>query len=170
MNPFNHVKVVSIPTERKHHTRHGLHLNNKGKHWVANNLVKEISNLYLPSNLTPPIVLQWKASKENATQQVISDTSSRMCDDGETSNPGDEQVCGVNIGVRGAQDLEPRNQPTSTSEPTLSASLKQDWPPSWYEQCVDANQSEEVNQADTSYRNSTQNRKIPVTRSTDFLW
>jgi hypothetical protein len=26
----NHVRVLSTPTERRHHTRHGLHLNKKG--------------------------------------------------------------------------------------------------------------------------------------------
>jgi hypothetical protein len=93
-----------------------------------------------------------------------------MCEDAETPSPGDERDSGMNIGVGGAQDFETRNHPTSTSEQTPLAPLKQDWLPSWYEQCVDANQPEEVNQVKTSYRNSTQNRKIPVTRTTDFLW
>ena len=52
MSPFNHVKVASMSTEREHHTRHGLHLNKKGKHWVASNLVTEIKNLYLPPKKT----------------------------------------------------------------------------------------------------------------------
>jgi hypothetical protein len=40
----------------------------------------------------------------------------------------------------------------------------------WYEQCVEANQPEIINQVTISNRNSTQNRKMPVTRSMDFLW
>jgi hypothetical protein len=55
-----------MPTEIEHHTRHGLHLNKQGKHWVTNNLVKEIKNSYFPHNITPPIILQWKETKENS--------------------------------------------------------------------------------------------------------
>jgi hypothetical protein len=40
----NHVRVLSMPTERRHHTRHGLHLNKKGRDWVVNNIIKEIRN------------------------------------------------------------------------------------------------------------------------------
>jgi len=69
MTPFSHFKVVSTYTEREHHTRHGLHLNKKGKHWITDNLVKEIRNLYFPVNINPPIVLQWKDIKGNTTQQ-----------------------------------------------------------------------------------------------------
>jgi len=39
---FNYVRVVNMSTERRHHTKHGLHLNKKGKDWIANSLVKEI--------------------------------------------------------------------------------------------------------------------------------
>ena len=74
---------------------------------------------------------------------------------------------GVDIAVSVAQVLEPRNHPNWTAELTPSAPLKQDWPPSWYEQFVDWTQTEEVNQAKTSYRNSTRNRKITANRSTD---
>jgi hypothetical protein len=31
MSTFNHARVLSMPTERSHHTNHGLHLNKKGK-------------------------------------------------------------------------------------------------------------------------------------------
>jgi hypothetical protein len=89
MTPFNHVKVVSISTEREHRTRHGLHLNKKGKHWVTDNLVKEIKNSYLPLNKNPPIVLQWKNTKENATHQISPATSIRTGSDMEPANPSE---------------------------------------------------------------------------------
>jgi hypothetical protein len=53
-----------MPTERSHHTSHGLHLNKKGKDWIVNSLVKEIRNLYLPDKTSPPIVLPWRDVKE----------------------------------------------------------------------------------------------------------
>ena len=36
----NHVRVLSTPTERRHHARHGLHLNKKERDWVVNNVIK----------------------------------------------------------------------------------------------------------------------------------
>jgi lysophospholipase L1-like esterase len=43
-------------------------------------------------------------------------------------------------------------------------------PIEWYEACIDNNDSEDMKTFKTSYRNSCHNRKVPVTRSNDFLW
>jgi len=61
---FNHVKVLSMPTERRFHTNHGLHLNKQGKDWIARNLVKEIGNLHLQDKSTPPIMLPLRYKRE----------------------------------------------------------------------------------------------------------
>jgi len=55
-------------TERRHYTKHGLHLNKKGKDWIVSNIVKEIRNLYLPCKVSPPIVLPWRDVNENVCQ------------------------------------------------------------------------------------------------------
>jgi hypothetical protein len=115
MTPFSHVRVISTSTEKEHHTRHGLHLNKKGKHWVADNLVKVIKNLYFPLNTNPPIVLQWKDVKENTTQQVNPVTSIRICGDAEPPSPVEIRSSGWIIGVRGVQDEESKQHPTLTS-------------------------------------------------------
>jgi hypothetical protein len=47
------------------HTNHGLHVNKEGKSWIANNLVKEIKDLFLPSRVPLPIVLPWKNANYN---------------------------------------------------------------------------------------------------------
>ena len=65
---FNHVKVISIPLDRRFHTNHGLHLNKQGKEWVPSNFVKEIPNLHLPDYSTPPIRLPWRDTNETASQ------------------------------------------------------------------------------------------------------
>ena len=57
-----------MSTERRHHNKHGLHLNKKWKDWIVNNLVKEIRNLYLPCKISPPIVLPWRDVNENVSQ------------------------------------------------------------------------------------------------------
>ena len=68
MSTFNYAMVLNMSTERRHHTKHGLHLNKKGKDWVVNNLLKEIRNLYLPCKMSPPILLLWRDVNENVTQ------------------------------------------------------------------------------------------------------
>jgi hypothetical protein len=65
---FKHVRSYRFPTERMHHTNHGLHLNKKGKSWIANNIVKEIKALFLPHRAPLPIVLPWKSSNFNMFQ------------------------------------------------------------------------------------------------------
>ncbi len=59
MSTANHVKVLKATTERKHHTRHGLHLNNRGKHWIVHNIVNEIKNLNSSYNKSVTIELPW---------------------------------------------------------------------------------------------------------------
>ena len=68
MSTSNHVRVLSMYTERRHHTKHGLHLTKKGKDWIVSNIVKEIGNLYLPCKISPPIVLLWRDVNENVSQ------------------------------------------------------------------------------------------------------
>jgi hypothetical protein len=56
-----------MSTERRHHTKHGLHLNKKGEYWIVNNLMKEIRNLYIPCKISPPLVLPWRDVNENVS-------------------------------------------------------------------------------------------------------
>jgi hypothetical protein len=57
LSAFKHVNILKIPTERIHHTTHGLHLNKRGKNLIANILVEEIKSLYLVNNAASPIPL-----------------------------------------------------------------------------------------------------------------
>jgi hypothetical protein len=43
-------------------------------------------------------------------------------------------------------------------------------PLEWNEECIENNDSEDIKTVKVSYRNSCRNRKVPVTRSNDFLW
>ena len=70
MSVFSHVRVLNVPTERLHHTNHGLHLSKKGKNWIVNNLVKEIKNLHPTRCEVSPIVLPWKGARHIIPHQV----------------------------------------------------------------------------------------------------
>jgi len=67
----NHVRVLSTPTERRHHARHGLHLNKKGRDWAVNNVIKEIRNWKLSCRVSSHIQLPWK-NKMNDTGNEVS--------------------------------------------------------------------------------------------------
>jgi hypothetical protein len=68
---YSHVKFVNTLTKRVHHTRHGLHLNTKGKLWISDNLAKVISDHYSIPSTTAPITLKWKEAQDSATQHLI---------------------------------------------------------------------------------------------------
>ena len=150
MVPFNHVKVVSISTGREHHTRHGLHLNKKGKHWVTEDLVKEIRNLYLPPNIHPPIVLQWKDIKKNTTHHINPAAPIKMYEDVELPSPDVTPNSGWLIGVRSVQEEEESKQ-----HPTLNSDQTQTVPPQLVK---------------VPNRVSSRQKKLPATKSDDFLW
>ena len=57
-----------MSTERRHHTKHGLHLKKKRKDWTLSNLVKETRNWYLPCKISAPLVLPWRDVNENVIQ------------------------------------------------------------------------------------------------------
>ena len=59
MSTANHVKVLKASTERKHHTGHGLHLNNRGKDWIVYDIVNEIKNLNSFYDKSITIELPW---------------------------------------------------------------------------------------------------------------
>jgi hypothetical protein len=58
---FKHVAIAEIESNRKYFTKHGLHLNNAGKEWLAKLLVTQISKLINSRNKTDPVIaLNWK--------------------------------------------------------------------------------------------------------------
>ena len=65
---FAHVSLVNACTERFHHTKHGLHLNNQGKDWISLLLVKEINTMFGLKATSSPIALPWKDHKVNSFQ------------------------------------------------------------------------------------------------------
>jgi hypothetical protein len=66
----NHVRVLSMPTERRHLTRHGLHLYKKGRDWLVNNIVNEIRNLNLSCRVSSPIESPWKDEMNDLGNQA----------------------------------------------------------------------------------------------------
>jgi len=68
---FSHVTLVEIDFNRKYYTKHGLHLNNAGKEWLAKLIASQIDKLVSDINKTEPIIaLNWKEETTNASISV----------------------------------------------------------------------------------------------------
>ena len=71
MSTSNHIKVLNTFTERRHHTRHGLHLNKKGRNWIVNSTVNGIKNWNLTLySASLPIELPWKDERNDFGKQT----------------------------------------------------------------------------------------------------
>ena len=58
---YSHVTIVDTDLDRKFYTRHGLHLNKRGKEWLAKGLAIQINRLATNvGRILPKIALKWK--------------------------------------------------------------------------------------------------------------
>jgi hypothetical protein len=65
---YSHVTIVETDLDRKLSTRHGMHLNKRGKEWLSKLLAMQISRLVINKvRDTPKIALKWK--DESAVNQ-----------------------------------------------------------------------------------------------------
>ena len=116
MTPFSHIKVMSMSTERGHHTRHGLHLTKKAKNWIADNQVKEIRKSHHSLKSNPPIVVHWKVIEEEITQQTIPGTPTRIYDSTDPLSLRESRRNGRRVEDRGEQEDELKQQLAQTPQ------------------------------------------------------
>ena len=117
---FSHVAVVEINLNRKHFTRHDMHLNSSGKECLSKLTATQICRLVNDENKNVPVILlAWK-DESTDKQNTVNSLSEQ-----DTTSP-------LNLNW---------NKPDSTI--TKEKSLN---------------------------RAITGNRKLPVTRSNEFLW
>jgi len=68
---FSHVTLIKIDFDRKYFTKHGLHLNNAGKQWLAKLIASQIDKLVSDINKTEPtIALNWKEVSTNVSINI----------------------------------------------------------------------------------------------------
>lgn len=142
----DHVRVLKTHTERKQHTRHGLHLNNRGKDWIMNNIVKEIRNLNLSCKASSPIKLPWRDEMMDPGNQV---TLVRVNDDMEYTNPSCKNDGQLEY-RRNAKEMD--SLPQVTMECPEQTSKR------------DSNQQDEI-----IPRKSTRLKQLPLIKYQDFL-
>ena len=58
---FSHVSLIETNINRNYYTKHGLHLNNKGKEELARSIANLINKLVLNEDKDKPVItLNWK--------------------------------------------------------------------------------------------------------------
>jgi lysophospholipase L1-like esterase len=68
---FRHVALVEIDSNRKYFTKHGLHLNNAGKEWLAKSIATQTDKLINNINKIGPIIaLNWKEETTNESVKL----------------------------------------------------------------------------------------------------
>jgi hypothetical protein len=84
MKSFDHASSVEVKFDRKHYTRHGLHLNKKGKELATNWLVTVIKGTFV-KNKRIPISVIWKEGQEvklykNTDKEKEKDNNNKVMD------------------------------------------------------------------------------------------
>jgi hypothetical protein len=82
VNKFNRqlkkmVKLLNVEVQRKHFTRHGQHLNNKGKELVSLELTKLVKQC-LKKETPTPIQMQWKEDKSDIHKKIVKNLGKRI--------------------------------------------------------------------------------------------
>jgi hypothetical protein len=72
LKAFKHVSLVEMSTNWRHFTKHGLHLNSRGKEWLAKQTALQIELLVeFSSKVNPVIPFKWKKETMNLTNENI---------------------------------------------------------------------------------------------------
>jgi hypothetical protein len=80
--------VINVDLDRELYTRHGLHLNLKGKEQTANKVISVIKELF-HVNKVIPLAMKWKEAEDKASEQSV---TKRMQDVQE-----DKMSCGKEV-------------------------------------------------------------------------
>jgi len=84
---FSHVTLIEIDFNRKYYTKHGLHLNNAGKEWLAKLIASQIDKLVSDINITETInALHWKEETTNVSINVTNNNPNLMLTEDDFSN------------------------------------------------------------------------------------
>ena len=142
----HHASLLEVDTNRIMYTTHGLHLNGQGKERLANQLVSHILSV-LEINEGPPILDHHPVLKEIVLN--LEEESDKLSCSPETVN-----TTGMDCQKYQLHDTE---EMSSSENTTVGAELN-------------ANTAEEIISSTETTRSSSRTKKIPTTRSHDFLW
>jgi hypothetical protein len=90
MKVFNHVFTLEMKLERDHYTRHGFHLNTKGKDYstkLLRSVIKNIFNINIFNiDRVTPIIMNWKEIHKGSLSKNLGKTRVRAGVNPEAAN------------------------------------------------------------------------------------
>jgi hypothetical protein len=102
---ISNLRVIDVTTDREMFTRHGLHMNQKGKEQTAVKIATEVSILS-QGNKSDPIVLQWKEeeAKKRSTVDVVEVINASDTEDNKLEPPGNSNSTSSDLGMLRSPD------------------------------------------------------------------
>jgi hypothetical protein len=208
---FKHVTILEGPDDRELFTRHGMHLNRKGKRLVSKQLAHETATLTATEEKTPSGIglkvdqdlVGLKIASSNVTirndnarkaSEIWQLTAAESLTPIKPRQKGDHEDVVLNNNIpneavivgnvdslnerKDETDIRIEDQHEEVSSGVVNNLLEsevvtadnQTIEPDWQDLNIDNLNNMEINESKIVNRNSGCNRKIPVTRTDDFLW
>jgi hypothetical protein len=115
MKLYKHVSIVTVDTDRKFYTRHGLHMKNLGKEKIASEVSTIFKNIFQKRNVK--ISLFWKNGYDISVKSVSDNLTEGICVKNVSDNPITDQIT--------IEDMEvPTATPSSDEGPRISKRKK----------------------------------------------
>ena len=155
-----------METEREHHTKHGLHMNKKGKEYITRKIADNIKSLFAKQK-SAPITLEW-------TKNPGMPTSTTTDQDANQGITGTADPSNMKRRVEEEIDSQKRQDHTSQERPRLDGSTTD----VTHKANNGSRHEEEVMEEEGPLITINKRKeeapkrvsKQPVTRGTDFLW
>jgi predicted lactoylglutathione lyase len=162
------LRVIDVTTNREMFTKHGLHMNRRGKEQTAEKIATEVSTL-LQGNKSKPIVLQWKEeeAKKRSIRDVVEVTSASDSEVDKLEPPGNSNSTSSDLGMLCSPDKSDEMLETKDIEEHTTGDVRTS---ARHKQLPTTNYSEAQEDVQTAPRTSYRLKKTPVTMNEDFFW
>jgi hypothetical protein len=153
VNKYQHVSVVKLDLTRQCFTRHGLHLNALGKEIVCNQIASCVKQT-LEQNVTKTISLGWKLSNDDSLHKdnMYLQNNEQV----DTRKHNNDMKLDVD-GLLGSSTTSRKDGSPSRNDGSGTGCI-----------CVKSHMQNDL--VSVPRRNSSREKKIPITRSKNFLW
>ena len=174
---YKNVRIVNMGQNRDYFTLQGFHLNALGKRWISNELADSIGQLCATFKKTPSIQLPWKNEDSWVKPKENEDTRINELQDGKMKMLGFQCESGI--------DCDKGHGINRQSDNTAMVNMVLEQERTDTENCgkvphmegIEVNRQVEDEQGRDSIKLDNQIklqqkrlRKVPIKRSSDFLW
>jgi len=145
---FKHVKLVKVTTDREHFTKHGLHLNNKGKEIMSKELLKNLQIKH-DSQKVAAIQLPWLNESTKAGAQNI-------------KNVRLNEILNTDVSADDSKEIS-----KTTGKNYIGTKIDTD---ADLKEALNSSMQQGVNQETCKVTSRNPQRNCPKVKNDDFLW